>query len=290
MSTEKSTTKNNLQPPLGRGVRTFGLIGFPLSHSFSQKYFTDKFKKEDITDCEFKNFSLENINEFSALLKNNPTLCGLSITIPHKQNVIKFLDEIDPAAKHIGAVNCIRASLRGQSPKQSPIEDRLLRPDQSTRTRNDVYLTGYNTDIFGFEQSLAPLLKSHHTQALILGTGGAAKAVAYVLDKLKIKYRSVSRSKGDIVYSSLNQNTINEHLLIINTSPLGMFPKVNDCPDIPYEFITPKHLLYDLTYNPEESLFLKIGKEKGAQIKNGLEMLHVQAEKAWKIWNDTPNP
>jgi shikimate dehydrogenase len=252
-------------------MRTFSLIGFPLTHSFSQKYFTEKFKRENIVDCEFKNFSLENLSELPALLKNNPTLYGLSITIPHKQNILKFLDEIDPAAKEIGAVNCIRTSLRGQSPKQS---HRLI---------------GYNTDILGFEQSLKPLLKPYHTKALILGTGGASKAVAYVLKKLKIEFRFVSRTSSDLKYSDVRQGTIEAHSIIINTTPLGMFPNVNECPDIPYQYLTSQHLLYDLTYNPEESLFLKKGKEKGAQIKNGLEMLHLQAEKAWEIWNASAN-
>lgn len=238
-------------------MKTYGLIGFPLSHSFSQKYFTEKFKRENLSDCEFKNFSLESIEEFPALLKENPNLVGLSITIPHKQAIMKFLKSVDPTAKTIGAVNCVRI--------------------------ND--MKGFNTDAFGFEQSLKPLLKLHYTSALILGTGGASKAVAYILDKSKIKFKYVSRIKGNISYSALNRSVIEENLLIINTTPLGMFPNVNECPDIPYEYLTPKHLLYDLIYNPEETLFLKKGKEKGAPIKNGLEMLHLQGEEAWTIWN-----
>ena len=238
-------------------MRTFGLLGFPLSHSFSQKYFTEKFKKENITDCEFKNFSLENIEELSDLLKNNSSLCGLSVTIPHKQSVMKFLNRIDATAKEIGAVNCIR-------------------------TKD---MKGFNTDILGFEKSLKPLLKSHHKQALVLGTGGASKAVTHILDLSKIKFRLVSRKINHLSYSDLNHAYVSESQLIINTTPLGMFPNLNDCPKIPYEFLTSKHLLYDLNYNPEETLFLKKGKEKGAQIKNGLEMLHLQAEEAWRIWN-----
>lgn len=248
-------------------MKTYGLIGFPLLHSFSQKYFTEKFKKDTIADCEFKNLPLENINDFPALIESNPTLCGLSITIPHKQSVMKFLDEIDKSAKEIGAVNCI---------KRCKIEDGKWK------------MTGYNTDIFGFEKSLKPFLKSHHNKALILGTGGAAKAVSYILDKSKIEFRYVSRTSNHLSYTDLNQRIIQENLLIINTTSLGMFPNINDCPNIPYAFLSPKHLLYDLTYNPEETLFLKKGKEKGAQTKNGLEMLHLQAEKAWKIWN-APN-
>src|ERR1051326_1081269 len=238
-------------------MKTYGLVGFPLSHSFSQKYFTEKFKKENLADCEFKNFSMQSIGEFPSLLNQNPSLVGLSITIPHKESVIKFLDEIDETAKKIGAVNCIRISDR----------------------------KGFNTDAFGFEHSLKPLLKPHHTHALILGTGGASKAVAYILGKSKIKFKYVSMTKGNISYSALSRSLIEENTLIINTTPLGMFPDINECPDIPYEYLTPKHLLYDLTYNPEETLFLKKGKEKGAQIKNGLEMLHLQAEEAWRIWN-----
>lgn len=245
----------------------FGLIGFPLSHSFSQKYFTEKFKKENITDAEFKNFPLENISSFPELLRSHPALCGLSVTIPHKKNIIQFLNGIDEAAKEIGAVNCVRI-------------------DRSEQ------LTGYNTDVTGFSQSLKPLLKSHHTEALILGTGGASKAVAYILSKSKIKFRYVSRNKESgpgatemLSYGDINKEIISTSTLLINTTPLGMFPNVNECPDIPYEFITSKHLLYDLTYNPEESLFLRKGKEQGATIKNGLEMLHIQAEKAWEIWN-----
>jgi len=245
-------------------MKTYGLIGFPLSHSFSQKYFVEKFKQEGISDCEFKNFPNKNINDFSALIKSNPTLCGLSVTIPHKQSVIKFLDEIDASAKEIGAVNCIKRWQMADGRWQ---------------------MVGYNTDIFGFEQSLKPLLKSHHEGALILGTGGASKAVSYILDKSKIKFRYISRTSKYLSYIDINERIIQENLLIINTTPLGMFPNINDCPNIPYQFITSKHLLYDLTYNPEESLFLKKGKEKGAQIKNGLEMLHLQAEKAWEIWN-----
>ncbi len=215
-------------------MRTFGLIGYPLSHSFSQKYFTEKFKRENFSG-EFKNFPLEDINQFPALIKNNPTLIGLSITIPHKQTVMRFLDELDISAKKVGAVNCIRIKNRESGIK-----------------------IGYNTDIFGFEQSFNPFLRLTDTK---------------------------SRTSNILSYLEINQEVIQEHLIIINTTPLGMFPNVNECPNIPYEYLTDKHFLYDLTYNPEETLFLKKGKEKGAQIKNGLEMLHLQAEKAWGIWN-----
>lgn len=243
-------------------MKLFGLIGFPLAHSFSEKYFSEKFKKENITDCRFKNFPLRTIEEFPALIRNEPALCGLNVTIPYKESVIKYLDDLDEDAKKIGAVNCIKISQK---------------------------LTGYNTDSFAFEQSLKPLLKPEHRQALILGTGGAAKAVSFILDGAKIRFRFVSRTKGDFSYSELNRQILSDSLLIINTTPLGMFPETNACPDIPYQFLTPRHLLYDLIYNPEETLFLKKGKEKGTQIKNGLEMFRLQAEKTWEIWNASTN-
>jgi len=245
-------------------MRTFGLIGFPLSHSFSQKYFTEKFQRESISDCEFRNFSIEDIGMLPSIIKNTPTLQGMSVTIPHKQNVIRFLDRVDEAAKKIGAVNCIKISQKPGGSQQ---------------------LTGYNTDVFGFEKSLKPLLRPHHRKALILGTGGASKAVAFVLDSSGITFKIVSRTKGDLSYAEMNQKIMEEYSLIINTTPVGMFPDINQCPDIPYEFLSPKHLLYDLTYNPAETLFLKKGKENGTAIKNGLEMLQLQAEKAWEIWN-----
>lgn len=249
-------------------MRTFGLIGYPLSNSFSQKYFTEKFERENLTDCEFKKFSLENSNDFPELLNSNPSLCGLSVTIPHKQSVMKFLDEVDDVAQKIGAVNCIRIS-KAESGGQNSV--------------------GYNTDVYGFEKSLKPLLKPQHAKALILGTGGGAKAVAYVLRKLKIDFvfltRSQQQAARSISYKAITPEIISEHNIIINTTPLGMFPNINECPTIPYEHLTEKHLLYDLIYNPEETLFLRHGKEKGAQIKNGMEMLQLQAEKAWKIWN-----
>lgn len=249
-------------------MKTYGLVGYPLSHSFSKKYFTEKFSRENISDCEFKNFPLEDIAEFPALIRSTPSLYGLSITIPYKKKIVEMLDKVSKPADEINAVNCIKIDKRNQ------------------------LLIGYNTDHEGFTESLKPLLQPHHIRALILGTGGAAKAVAYGLDKLKIKFSYVSRltnsklKKSTILsYSEINQKIIKEHLLVINTTPLGMFPDISTCPDIPFQYLTDKHLLYDLNYNPEETLFLKKGKEKGAQIKNGLEMLHFQAEKAWEIWN-----
>ncbi len=241
-------------------MRTFGLIGFPIGHSFSQKYFSEKFKRANISDAEFKNFPLENINDFPGLIEDNSNLLGLSVTIPHKQSVMKFLNAIDSVASETGAVNCIKVSET---------------------------LKGFNTDVYGFEKSLLPLLKNHHIKALILGSGGGAKAVKYVLKKSGIEYMFVSRSQKPKVksYHDLNSEIISSHMLIINTTPLGMFPDVGSRPKIPYEHLTEKHLLYDLVYNPQETLFLKKGKERGAQVKNGLEMLQLQADKAWEIWN-----
>ncbi|MBK5285454.1 MAG: shikimate dehydrogenase [Bacteroidia bacterium] len=253
-------------------MKTFGLIGFPLTHSFSQKYFSEKFKRENISDCEFKNFSLKNVDELTSLIKNNISLIGLSVTIPHKEGVMKFLYEVDDVARNVGAVNCIKVIRNAES--------------------GIVNLKGYNTDVIGFEESLLPLLKTHYSKALILGVGGAAKAVGYVLTKLEIDFLFVSRNikhkasdSGHILYNNLTPQIIDENTLIINTTPVGMFPAASDCPDIPYQFLTDRHLLYDLIYNPEETLFLKKGKEMGAQTKNGNEMLEQQAEKSWKIWN-----
>jgi len=253
-------------------MKTYGLIGFPLNHSYSQKYFSEKFKRERITDCEFRNFPIENPSEIKALIESNDTLCGLSVTIPHKKSVMKLLDGLDDVAENVGAVNCIKINRN--------IEKQVVK------------LMGYNTDIFGFEKSLLPLLKSHHTKALVLGTGGAAKAVEYVLKKNKIDCLLVSRNSNSkindsaqIFYKDVNEVLLSEFFLIINATPIGTFPMINESPDIPYQLLTDQHLLYDLIYNPEETEFLKGGREMGAQTKNGLEMLELQAEEAWKIWN-----
>jgi shikimate dehydrogenase len=244
----------------------FGLIGNPLSHSFSGKYFNTKFEKEKLIDHKFHLFELLNLKDFKSFLSSIENLKGLSVTIPYKQQVIPFLDYLDMEALKIGAVNCIKIEKRD----------------------NKVFLSGFNTDVYGFEHSIKPLISPYYKKAMILGTGGASKAVAFVFDKLGIEYVFVSRSPNackQIRYQILNKEIINTHTIIVNTTPLGMFPNLDEAPDIPYEFITSKHLLFDLTYNPEETIFLKKGKEKGASIKNGLEMLHWQAEKAWKIWN-----
>lgn len=242
-------------------MRLFGLIGFPLSHSFSKGFFADKFSQEGISGCSYENFPIPDIDQFPDLWKNNPQLEGLNVTIPYKQAVIPFLDDFSEAAKTIGAVNCIR--------------------------KQGNKLTGHNTDVIGFQRSLEPLLQPQHTKALILGAGGAAKAVKFSLEQLGITYTEVSRKyfTGTILYGSLNESIMQEHTLIINTTPVGMYPNVTEAPPIPYEFITPQHLLYDLIYNPAETRFMQNGAAKGATVKNGHEMLILQAEASWEIWN-----
>jgi len=240
-------------------MRKFGLIGYPLKHSFSPGYFSEKFKKENISDARYDLYPIEEVKEVKALLDGNIT--GLNVTIPYKKSVIPFLNELDPISKSVGAVNTIKI--------------------ENGKTK------GYNTDVFGFEHSLvkcfgAPAPK----KALILGNGGATKAVQYVLDKLSIDYQIVSRKGGFLNYGALNEEIISSHTLIINTTPLGMSPTLDTCPDIPYEHISDNHILYDLVYNPEKTLFLQKGAANGATIKNGLEMLHLQAEKSWEYWNE----
>lgn len=240
--------------------RLFGIIGYPLTHSFSPSFFKKKLEEENI-DAVYKAFEIEDIADFPKLLQEHENLCGLSVTIPHKKTILSFLDEVDDAATAIGAVNCIAF--------------------------NNGKLKGHNTDIVGFRDSLKPLLEPHHLRALILGTGGSSLAVQYVLKELHIPFQLVSRKKekGLIGYEDLNENIIETHPLIINTTPLGMYPKTGVCAPIPYEQLTPQHLLFDLVYNPLETQFLHKGKTQGATIKNGLEMLHLQAEKSWEIWN-----
>ena len=250
-------------------MRQFGLIGYPLSHSFSQKFFTEKFLQENIVNAKYDNFPIPSIESFAGLWKENPNLEGLNVTIPYKKEVIPFLDHSSAVVQEIHACNCIR------------------------KFNNELY--GYNTDVIGFEKSLLPFLKPHHTQALILGTGGAAAAVQWVLEKLKIQFQIVSRKgnaieannemKAYLSYDQLAASVIESHTLIINTSPLGMYPNTNEAPPIAYEGITAQHHLYDLVYNPIETLFMKNGLAKGATVQNGLAMLHIQAEESWAIWN-----
>jgi shikimate dehydrogenase len=239
---------------------TYGIIGYPLAHSFSPAYFRKKFEMLGI-DATYDTFPLANITDFPALLATHSDIRGLSVTIPHKEAVMSYLDALDETAKQVGAVNCISIK-------------------NGTKT-------GYNTDVIGFERSLVPLLQSQHTNALILGTGGAAKAVAYVLKKLGISYLSVSRSKGvdRFSYEEITPEIIQTHKLIINASPAGMLPHVDTYPPLPYGVMNDQHLLYDLVYKPEETKFLSLGKTQDAITKNGLEMLYLQADAAWEIWS-----
>ncbi len=245
----------------------YGLIGKSLSHSFSQRYFSEKFKKENIGHVSYHLFELENIGKFLELIKITSELKGLNITIPYKEAVIPFLSQLSDEAMEIGAVNTVKIE----------------------RKDNQLKLLGFNTDVIGFKDSLLPLLSLNHKKALVLGSGGGAKAVCYVLRQLGIEYLIVSRNDSpfSISYPNVNKQIINDHTLIVNTSPLGMYPNINETPSIPYEYITSKHFLYDLIYNPKQSLFLKKGKAQGAVIKNGEEMLILQAEASWKIWNKT---
>jgi shikimate dehydrogenase len=240
----------------------FGLVGRDISYSFSRGYFADKFESENLPHS-YVNFDLQSIEELDDIIKNTSNLKGLNVTIPYKEEVMPMLDDLNKRARKIGAVNTIRI----------------------TRYQK---LIGYNTDFYGFKNSLKPLLKKHHKTALILGTGGASKAIAYALKKLKIDYDYVSRSEKEgvkFLYSDLTDEIISSYSIIINCTPIGTFPNVNECPDIPYEAITEKHILYDLIYNPEQTKFLSCGDMKGATTINGLEMLRLQAEKSWKIWN-----
>lgn len=245
--------------------RTFGLIGFPLSHSFSKKFFSEKFEREQIAECTYELFPMERAESFLTLIDQNSSLCGLNVTIPHKVEVIPFLTELDAAAAEIGAVNCIAIKVEHEA----------------------VIVKGYNTDAYGFEESLKPLLEKQHQKALIFGDGGAAKAVKYVLKQLGIPYLVVTRKPTDhtLLYSDITADVLKEYTVLINTTPLGMSPNLDSYPEIPYHYITNQHLAYDLVYNPEETLFLRKAKENGAKIKNGLEMLYLQAERSWYIWN-----
>ncbi|WP_347838268.1 shikimate dehydrogenase [uncultured Draconibacterium sp.] len=245
-------------------MKRYGLLGYPLTHSFSKRYFTERFENEK-TAATYENFEIDSIEKFPQVVKDNPEVVGFNVTIPYKEQVIQYLDELNDSAKEIGAVNTIRV----------------------TRTENSIHLKGYNTDTFGFESSLKPFLKDHHKKALILGTGGASKALKYVLGKLGIEYISASieeLKENEIRYEDIDEQMMNERLLIINATPLGTYPKVETFPNIPYEFINGKHLLFDLVYNPEVTQFLAKGAANGATIKNGYEMLLNQAKRSYEIW------
>jgi shikimate dehydrogenase len=260
-------------------MKQYGLIGHPLSHSFSKKYFTEKFITEKIADSSYELFPLENIDALPALLRAHENLCGLNVTIPHKVNVLEYLDWIDNDAKNAGAVNCIKVI--SESPVSAAFSGEI------GIKGHDFRLEGYNTDINGFDGSISPLLTSDHDRALILGDGGAAKAVKCVLENKGISYICVTRKPkpGNLLFTDLTDKHIANYKLIINTTPIGTYPNVDECPPIPYEAITSSHLLFDLIYNPPQTLFLQKGAERSATTKNGYEMLVLQAEKAWEIWN-----
>lgn len=247
-------------------MKVYGLVGFPLSHSFSAEYFAGKFKRERITDCRYTLFPIETIDQLPDLIRSEPELAGLNVTIPYKQSVISYLNQLDSGAEQIGAVNTIKIN----------------------RNKDFYTLMGFNTDAYGFMESLRPLINQNHQQALILGTGGASRSVAYILRQLGIRMTFVSRNPilpGHISYKDISPSIIAMCKIIINTSPLGMFPNIASYPPIPYESLTKEHLLYDLVYNPVTTEFLKRGEYKGAKTINGLQMLHLQADKAWEIWN-----
>ncbi len=240
-------------------MRNYGVIGFPLAHSFSPEYFKQKFLKENI-EATYAAFPLEDLKQIRALVKEK-NLSGFNVTIPYKEKMVSLLDSLSDEAKEIGAVNCVKVE-------------------------NDK-LNGFNTDAYGFQIALNEVMKSKHEHALVLGLGGASRAVKYALKKSGINFKSVARdkSKGDLLWNELTEKIISENLLIINCTPLGMFPNEKSFPPLPYSAITAKHLLFDLVYNPAETLFMKNGKEKGAQVSNGLRMLELQADKSWGIWN-----
>lgn len=260
-------------------MKKYGLIGYPLSHSFSKKYFTEKFANEGIADAQYDLYPIEDIRTFNHFLSENRGLVGLNVTIPYKVDVMKYVDWLDEEANKVGAVNTLR--ITEETPMAASFEGTVAFSDDLYRVE------GFNTDVYGFEMSLKPLLTKHHESALVLGNGGAAKAVFYVLDKLEIPYAVITRRKmdGTILFDELEPEMVAENKLIINTTPVGTSPNVDECPPIPYDQITAEHLLYDLIYNPEQTLFLKKGAERGAAIKNGHEMLILQAERAWEIWN-----
>lgn len=242
----------------------YGLIGFPLGHSFSKSFFNEKFQNEGI-DAEYINFEIKGIDELPEVLATNPELRGLNVTIPYKEKVLSFLDYISVEARAIGAVNVIRVDHKG----------------------DDVVLKGYNSDVIGFTKSIEPLLETFHRKALILGTGGASKAINYGLKSLGLETVLVSRFErsGTIQYKDITPDVVKEYNVIVNCTPSGMFPHYDECPDLPYEALDNHNLLYDLIYNPDETLFMKKGRERGAQTKNGLEMLLLQAFASWDFWN-----
>lgn len=257
-------------------MKKFGLIGFPLVQSFSKSYFTDKFEKLGLKDYEYNLYPLEALSDFPQLIQNEPELVGLNVTIPHKIGIMYYLNSVSPEARAVDAVNCIKVTQK----------DLLSDYFSGELSIDGMHLEGYNTDVYGFKESLKPLLREQHIKALVLGHGGAARAVLYVLKKLHIEYQVVSRKSSHLhlSYSDLDEEIIRDHKLIIDTTPVGSYPNVKDALEFPYSSIGEEHLLYDLVYNPEETEFLRRGRLQGAVTKNGLEMLHLQAEKSWEIW------
>ncbi|MDR3266443.1 MAG: shikimate dehydrogenase [Tannerella sp.] len=247
-------------------MKKYGLIGYPLGHSFSKTFFNQKFQSEKI-DVEYVNFEIENVKDLKGIIKENPTLCGLNVTLPHKVTVMPLLDKISENAKNIGAVNVIKFK-KGLFGK--------------------LRLEGHNSDIIGFMKSIEPILNEKHRKALILGTGGASKAIYHGLKQLGVSAVYVSRTKKKecFTYEEITKEIIEEYTVIVNATPVGMYPNANECPDIPYQYLTDSHIIYDLLYNPDETLFMKKGKIHGATVKNGLEMLLLQAFVSWEIWNE----
>ncbi len=245
-------------------MKKFGILGYPLGHSFSPGYFNEKFKNEGI-DATYERFELPVITDLMAIIDYTENLCGFNVTIPYKEKVISYLDSVSPEARAIGAVNVVKV----------------------TEHDGKRHLEGYNSDVIGFSRSIQPLIQPHHKGALILGTGGASKAVDYALHKLGLETLKVSRYKRDntIQYEQITPEVMEQYTVIVNATPCGMAPHFDECPSLNYDLLTPRHLLYDLIYNPDETLFLKRGKERGAVTKNGLEMLLLQAEASWEIWN-----
>lgn len=245
-------------------MKLYGLIGYPLGHSFSKQYFAEKFAREGINDCFYEAFPISSIDQFPSLINSYPKLTGLNVTIPYKEQVLQFVTQLTPEVKAIGAANCIK-----------------IEGDQ---------LKAFNTDVLGFERSFCQLLQPHHKKALVLGTGGSSKAVQFVLNQLGIEFLLVTRSEntsaGHINYSMIDEQMMQSYPVIINCSPVGMSPNDNTCPLIPYQFIESRHYLYDLVYKPAKTLFLQKGAKQGAQIQNGYEMLILQAEASWEIWNN----
>ena len=246
-------------------MEKYGLLGYPLGHSFSRNFFNEKFANEGI-DAEYVNFEIPTIDDIMEIIDENKNLKGLKVTIPYKEKVSHYLDEMSAEARAIGAVNVVKV----------------------IRTSNEVKLKGFNSDVLGFTRSIEPLLESHHKKALVLGTGGASKAIKHGLKQLGIEYTMVSRREvdGTIQYKNITPEVLQEYTVIVNCTPSGMYPHVNECPELPYEAMSSKHLLYDLVYNPDETLFMKMGAKYGAKTKNGLEMLLLQAYASWEFWHE----